>query len=412
MKKKYEVFISSTQEDLVEERHKIVNVLLSLDCVPRYMEAFYASDISTWNFIKDILSNCDYYIIILAGRYGSICEQTGKSFTQMEYEYAKQLNIPINRYLHENPDILPFNKHDYETENRKKFEEFRKKLQEDKIVKYWSNSDELACSVAISMHHNIVNHLPSFSNSENTIDKNDIFDKLDNIQNTLKKISKEKSNDVLTTTADERINFTWQLKNSLDYIHMFNSHQNIAIFQEVANMTLSGGFTAISDFLKIRFRNSLVIPKLHDNSIELYNHIIKENCKYVVVNFIGKSINGCLNGSILLEYNNDFIKEILHTIKKIYSIDAELCGVDLLNSILAEISSIFSGESLTNLYCILSMSIHISDIIVDNKIDKIINYKNILSLCMSNMEHNFNSFLLFYQESLSNILERIDYVAK
>src|ERR1043166_5100054 len=37
----------------------------------------------------------DYYIVIIAGRYGSI-GRDGKSYTQMEYEYAGQLG-PKNR---------------------------------------------------------------------------------------------------------------------------------------------------------------------------------------------------------------------------------------------------------------------------------------------------------------------------
>ena len=86
MDKKYKIFISSTKDDLKIEREKIQNTLLSMDCIPKNMETFYATDLSTWDHLKNILSTCDYCIIVVAARYGSICEQTGKSFTQMEYE--------------------------------------------------------------------------------------------------------------------------------------------------------------------------------------------------------------------------------------------------------------------------------------------------------------------------------------
>ena len=44
MEKIYRVFISSTYEDLQEERKKVTQALLGIDCVPTGMEVFQASD--------------------------------------------------------------------------------------------------------------------------------------------------------------------------------------------------------------------------------------------------------------------------------------------------------------------------------------------------------------------------------
>ena len=43
--RKYQVFISSTYSDLVEERKKVLDILLMADCIPAGMEAFVATDV-------------------------------------------------------------------------------------------------------------------------------------------------------------------------------------------------------------------------------------------------------------------------------------------------------------------------------------------------------------------------------
>ena len=44
MKKKYQVFVSSTYKDLIDERREVMQALLELDCIPTGMELFQASD--------------------------------------------------------------------------------------------------------------------------------------------------------------------------------------------------------------------------------------------------------------------------------------------------------------------------------------------------------------------------------
>ena len=70
MKKKYQVFISSTYTDLKQERMAVTQCLLDNDCIPVGMEQFPASGMSQMDYIKKMLDDCDYYILILAGRYG------------------------------------------------------------------------------------------------------------------------------------------------------------------------------------------------------------------------------------------------------------------------------------------------------------------------------------------------------
>ncbi len=101
MDKKYSVFVSSTYNDLVMERKKVIDALLQMNCFPIGMEYFNAEDETQWTIIKNLIKECDYYIIIIAGRYGSIEKECGKSYTQKEYEYAVEQGIPVLRFVHE-----------------------------------------------------------------------------------------------------------------------------------------------------------------------------------------------------------------------------------------------------------------------------------------------------------------------
>ena len=72
MDKKYQVFVSSTYVDLVDERREVLQALLELDCIPVGMEMFPAADDDQWTLIKRLIEDCDYYILVVGGRYGSL----------------------------------------------------------------------------------------------------------------------------------------------------------------------------------------------------------------------------------------------------------------------------------------------------------------------------------------------------
>ncbi len=80
MDKRYQVFVSSTFTDLKEERAAVIQTLMEMDCIPAGMELFPAADEEQFEFIKKVIDDCDYYIIILGGRYGSV-GANGVSYT-------------------------------------------------------------------------------------------------------------------------------------------------------------------------------------------------------------------------------------------------------------------------------------------------------------------------------------------
>jgi hypothetical protein len=81
------------------------------------MELFPAADEEQFEFIKRIIDDCDYYLLIIGGRYGSTTAQ-GISYTEQEYEYALGRELKVIALLHESPDEIPFGKSEQDPELR------------------------------------------------------------------------------------------------------------------------------------------------------------------------------------------------------------------------------------------------------------------------------------------------------
>lgn len=95
MNKKLQVFVSSTYIDLIEERQAAVEAILDAGHIPAGMELFKAGNDSQLKTIYKWIDESDVYMLILGGRYGSIESKSGKSYTQLEYEYALSKDIPV-----------------------------------------------------------------------------------------------------------------------------------------------------------------------------------------------------------------------------------------------------------------------------------------------------------------------------
>ena len=152
MEKRYQVFVSSTFEDLKEERKAVIECLLNAKYIPAGMELFSASNDEQFEYIKKIIDTCDYYVLIVAARYGSINPTTGKSFTEQEYDYAASKGIPILTFLHRDPYNLPYNKR--EDDKRELLEQFKEKVS-GRLFKMWSNLAELTASVVTSLNDQV-----------------------------------------------------------------------------------------------------------------------------------------------------------------------------------------------------------------------------------------------------------------
>lgn len=93
--KKLQVFISSTYEDLKVERQAAVETVLKAGHIPAGMELFTSNSETQLDTIKRWIDNSDIFLLILGPRYGSLEPNTGLSYTQLEYQYAKKTKKPI-----------------------------------------------------------------------------------------------------------------------------------------------------------------------------------------------------------------------------------------------------------------------------------------------------------------------------
>ena len=152
--KRYQVFVSSTYRDLVEERQKVAQVLQDMDCIPAGMELFPAIDEEQFEFIKKVVDDCDYYILILGGRYGSLAPD-GLSYTEKEFDYALEKGFRVVAFVRENIDSLPPEKRELDEEMIQRLNAFRDRVSQGRLVKFWSTAGELPGAVAVSLQRTI-----------------------------------------------------------------------------------------------------------------------------------------------------------------------------------------------------------------------------------------------------------------
>lgn len=145
--KKLQVFVSSTYTDLIEERQAAVEAILDAGHIPAGMEFFKAGK-SQMKTIKKWIDESDVYMLILGGRYGSIEEESGLSYTELEYRYALSRNMPVfaivltDKYLLskaavESKDII------FEKNNIDRYNDFNEYIGNN-IVKYAENKDQIS----------------------------------------------------------------------------------------------------------------------------------------------------------------------------------------------------------------------------------------------------------------------------
>ncbi|MCX9063936.1 DUF4062 domain-containing protein, partial [Citrobacter portucalensis] len=154
MDKRYQVFISSTFKDLEVERSTVFQTLMEMDCIPAGMELFPSIDEEQWEFIKKVIDDSDYYLLIIGGRYGSVAND-GLSYTEKEFDYAVSKGIKVIVLIHENPEILTYEKSEKDPVLREKLFRFIEKASSGRLRKTWSSEKDLPGIVSLSMNKTI-----------------------------------------------------------------------------------------------------------------------------------------------------------------------------------------------------------------------------------------------------------------
>lgn len=149
MRRRYQVFISSTYADLHKEREGVAWEILKARHIPAGMENFPATDDRGWRIIQRTIDDSDYYVLIVGGRYGSIDAETGLSWTEREYDYARERGLPVLSFIREARAITA-DKEDHD-DRRPKLLAFKGRLCANHFCKSWQTADDLKAEVAAAL---------------------------------------------------------------------------------------------------------------------------------------------------------------------------------------------------------------------------------------------------------------------
>jgi uncharacterized protein DUF4062 len=144
----YQIFISSTYDDLKDEREQVIKACLEMGHVPVGMEMFSAADEEQWRIITRQIDESDYYVVIVAQRYGSVVD--GMSYTEKEYDYAIERGVPTLGFIINESAPWPNDRGEANDETRIKVAGFKDKIRK-KPVDVWQSKDDLYAKCAIAL---------------------------------------------------------------------------------------------------------------------------------------------------------------------------------------------------------------------------------------------------------------------
>ena len=145
---KYQIFVSSTYEDLKAPRDQVIKAALEMGHIPVGMEMFSAADEEQWKIITRQIDQSDYYAVIVAHRYGSVVD--GISYTEKEYDYAVSKGVPVIGFIIEDGVAWPPEMIDTEEEKQTALIKFKEKVKR-KPVGFWKNEEDLHGKFSIAL---------------------------------------------------------------------------------------------------------------------------------------------------------------------------------------------------------------------------------------------------------------------
>ena len=130
MPQKVRVFVSSTMEDLPNERQAVVQQISDLGLKSVNAEGLFPNGEGSWDLLADEISSSNIFVLILGNRYGWIPDigpggGSGKSVTHLEFEHARSCGLPILPFLQR----LKYGA-DRESEDAQKRDAFRNEIGE------------------------------------------------------------------------------------------------------------------------------------------------------------------------------------------------------------------------------------------------------------------------------------------
>lgn len=241
-RKKYQIFVSSTFRDLIDERADIIKSILDLNHIPAGMELFPAIDLNQLSYIKKIIDECDYYIIIIGGRYGST-DGEGVSFTEKEYDYACSIGKPVLAFVHADTSSIPVGKSEQNADLLAALMAFRAKVMSGRLVKQFHTRQELELTVLKSLMH-AFNELPQIgwvrgdavASQEIIENNNKLHQEIIDLQEKVAKAERQVPiaiEDVAGFSDEFRIRYTFHFKPNNGYQSFLRADSLSATWKEI-----------------------------------------------------------------------------------------------------------------------------------------------------------------------------------
>jgi len=141
------IFICSTFEDMVHYRNSVKDAIVSLKHIVIGMELFGSSNEKPLNKCLSEVRNSSLLICLVGMRYGQIDNDSGLSFTHLEYKEAIKNNIPVLVYiLSDDVPILP--KYVDKGESFELLNQFKNELIAKHTISYFTNTDNIYASAS------------------------------------------------------------------------------------------------------------------------------------------------------------------------------------------------------------------------------------------------------------------------
>lgn len=322
MEKKYQIFVSSTYTDLLEERAAVTEAIVKMKHIPIAMEFFSASNLSQLEYIKKLLDYVDYYVLIVGGRYGSE-DETGKSFTQLEFEYALDKSIPIIFFFPKHPEKITRDKIDDDPKKKDKLEDFIKIAMKNRLAYAYEDPKDLQSSFIISLN-DLISEVPrtgwirgdNDSSVDLLVQLNNVRKENEELKNKVDQYVKGISNSnldlgSLTDLAGTEDNFVMHYDIKYETYHQYSGHMVVDHETNIKDLLSSFGYNLVEGFSKqtvsdclIHYLNSEALDFVKNSGDALtyneedYSYNVIINNKTLMQILVSLEVNGIIYSEI------------------------------------------------------------------------------------------------------------------
>jgi hypothetical protein len=218
MKRKLQIFVSSTYKDLLDERQAAVSAILEAGHIPAGMELFAAGDQSQWETIKRWIEESDVFMLILGGRYGSIEPQSELSYIELEYDHAVKLKKPYFAVVIEesalNERVKIKGKDAFELENAAKLGALRAKVL-NKTSSFFKDAKDVKLEIHKSIRDLESRHkMSGWICAVDVPDVRELQDEIQNLKQENKKLARAKTT-LGTNTEEEEMQHLMDLLSNM-----------------------------------------------------------------------------------------------------------------------------------------------------------------------------------------------------